>query len=136
MMHVPIKADRSRRVVVETIQTLRKMMGWSLVHICILEVVAAALAEERVQPIVHVESSESLLRSMAKGSPLLPSSLPSTITEVLSSTATSWVSTKTSPVAIEHVLVPSNVPLLTTGSHGRDPALEHVASSSPLVWHR
>jgi hypothetical protein len=111
-------------------------MGWTLVTIYTLEVVAAALNEQRVQPIVHVESSKSLLRRMAKRSPLLPPpspSLPFAITEVWSSTATSWVATKASPIVVEHVVVPSNMSLLTIASHGGDPALEHVDIQRVMV---
>jgi hypothetical protein len=108
-------------------------MGWSLVPISTLEVVAAALVERRIRPIVHVESSKSLLRRMAKRSLQLPPSLSSTITKVWSSTATSWIATKTSKVVVEHVIVPSNVTLQTVASHGGDPVLEHVDVQRVMV---
>jgi hypothetical protein len=112
------------------------MMGWTLVTICTLEVVAAALNKQRVQPIVHVESSKSLLRRMAKRSQVLslpPKSARLALTKVWSSTATSWVATKTSPIVVEHVVVPSNMSLLTIASHGGDPALEHVDVQRVMV---
>jgi hypothetical protein len=133
MLHVPIKADRSRRIVVEIMRTLREMMGCSLVPISTLEFVADALAKWMVQPIAHVESSKSLLQRMAKRSPLFSLSLPSAITKVWFSSTTSWITTKTSLVVVEHVVVPSNMTLLAVTSHGGDLTLEHVDVQRAMV---